>query len=180
MKVLGIGALALAPVVASYLLYVFWLPSAHTNYGTLLEPRALPARPLQTLDGKPFAFDQLRGRWVFVALDSGGCTQACEDKLWKMRQVRQTQGKDIGRIERVLVILDSETPAESIARDYAGTWLVRADAVVAATFPAPASNRNHIYLVDPLGNVMMRFPQDADPSRMLKDIARLLKYSHVG
>lgn len=181
LKLLGIAALAVAPVLGSYLLYWFWLPTQHTNYGTLLEPRRLPADGLERADGKPFAFDELRGHWVFVVADGGDCGPRCEEKLWKIRQVRQAQGKEMARIERVWLVNDDVAPNDRIAHDYAGTWFVRAKAKpVLSALPADKAVEDHIYLVDPLGNLMMRFPGDAEPKRMIRDIGRLLKYSRSG
>jgi cytochrome oxidase Cu insertion factor (SCO1/SenC/PrrC family) len=181
LKLLGIGAIAVAPVLGSYLLYWFWSPDSYTNYGDLMQPRPAPAVAMQSYSGEAFAFAQLKGRWTFVVLDSGQCDAACEQKLWKIRQVRQAQGKEVGRVERVFLLEDGQVPRDQIRADYAGTWFLRAnEAQLAEAFPAPGSPRNHIYLVDPLGNVILRFPQDADPKRMIKDVARLLKYSRVG
>ena len=181
LKLLGIGAIALAPVVGSYLLYVFWTPQEHINHGVLLEPRPVPAAQLVAADGRPFDFGQLRGRWVFVMIAGGECPRACEDRLWTIRQVRQAQGKDLHRIERVWLIDDGRIPDARLAQDYAGTWFVRAQSgPIFDACNAPGSNRDHVYLVDPLGNVMMRFPRSPEPKRMIKDLARLLKYSGIG
>ena len=95
----GIAAVAVAPVLGSYLLYWFWAPERFTNYGTLIEAKPPPKVELVVASGEPFAFEQLKGRWVFVTTDSGACDAGCEHKLWKMRQVRQAQGKELGRIE---------------------------------------------------------------------------------
>ena len=181
LKLLGIGALAALPVLGSYLLYWFWLPQQHTNYGTLIEPRRLPGDGLEHLDGKPFALDELRGRWVFVVADSGDCGKPCEEKLWKIRQVRQAQGKEMGRIERVWLVDDDRAPSPRLVQDYAGIWFVRGGGKPAlAALPAERTVRDHIYLVDPLGNLMLRFPENAEPKRMIKDLGRLLKYSRIG
>ena len=181
LKLLGIGAIAVAPVLGSYLLYWFWSPSGYTNYGTLLKPQPVPEITLLSADGSAFSFTQLRGRWVLVAVDSGQCSAQCEKKLWTIRQVRQAQGKDVPRLERVLVIDDDAKPATQLMHDYAGTWFVPAkESAVPASFVAERSNRNHIYLVDPRGNVMLRFPEEPDPKRMMKDISRLLRYSRLG
>jgi cytochrome oxidase Cu insertion factor (SCO1/SenC/PrrC family) len=181
LKLLGIGAIAIAPIVGSYLLYWFWSPDSYTNYGELMASRPAPTVAMQSDTGEAFAFSQLRGRWAFVVLDSGQCEAACEQKLWKIRQVRQAQGKELGRVERVFVLDDGQAPRDQIRTDYAGTWFVRSnEAKLPEAFPAPNSPRDHIYLVDPLGNVILRFPQEADPKRMIKDVARLLKYSRVG
>ena len=181
LKLLGIGVIAVVPVLGSYLLYWFWAPDRFTNYGTLLEPRPAPKANFETVSGETFGFEQLRGRWVFVTVDSGECEATCEHKLWEMRQVRQAQGKDLSRIERVFLIDDARLPGEHIRGDYAGTFFVRAkDMGLLDSFPAQQSPRNHIYLIDPLGNLMLRFPEGADPKRMIKDLTRLLKYSRVG
>ena len=179
LKLLGIGAIAVAPVLGSYLLYWFWAPSEHTNYGTLLDPRPVPSVTAQTADGEAFSFAQLRGRWAFVVFDAAACDAACEKKLWVVRQVRQAQGKDVGRIERVF-FYEGGTLQPSLQRDYAGTWFVSAGPIGDATFPAEHSRRDHIYLVDPRGNVMLRFPADPDAKRMIRDVSRLLRYSRTG
>jgi len=181
LKLLGIGALAAAPVLGSYLLYIFWSPSAYTNYGTLLEPQPILPGELRLADGRTFAFETLRGRWIFVVFDSGECGQTCERKLWTIRQVRQAQGKDLARIERVFIIDDDSAPKEATVRDFSGTWFVFGKSFAAAAgFPATRSRRTYIYLVDPQGRVMMRFPEEPDPKQMIRDVSRLLKYSRQG
>lgn len=181
LKLIGIGALALAPVVGSYLLYWFWAPENYTNYGTLLQARAVPVAQLALADGEPFSFEQLRGRWVLVVIDTGSCARTCEEKLWIVRQVRQAQGNERNRVERVWLIDDGRRPGARLAQEYAGTWFVDAGSrSVLERFVAANSSRDHIYLMDPLGNLMMRFPENADPKRMIKDLGRLLKYSSIG
>lgn len=181
LKFLGIGALALAPVLGSYLLYWTWVPEEHTNYGTLIEPRAIPTVPLSPTGGEPFSFAQVRGQWVLVVIDSGACSQACEEKLWTVRQVRKAQGKEMNRVERVWLIDDAEAPHARLGREYAGTWMVAARGEpVLERFGAAAVRRDHIYLLDPQGNLMMRFPPEPDPKRIIRDLGRLLKYSSIG
>ena len=181
LKLLGIGVLALLPVVGSYLLYWFWVPEDHTNYGSLVEARPLPDTPLKLIDGKPFDVQALRGRWVLVVIDSGNCAPDCEKKLWIIRQVRQAQGEELRRVERVWLIDDRQIPEARLGRDYAGTWFVDAGAepILDALQPE-GDRRNHIYLMDPLGNIMMRFPRNPDPKSMIGDLRRLLKYSRIG
>jgi cytochrome oxidase Cu insertion factor (SCO1/SenC/PrrC family) len=173
-------ALTTAPVAASYLLYYFWQPGRTVNYGELIEPRPLPDLPLATAGGAPFRLSQLKGKWVLVSVDRASCDSYCELKLLYMRQLRLTQGKNMDRVERVWLVADEEPPrgAEALAAE--GTRVVRADAGLVKAFPAPASSADHIYLVDPLGNLMMRFPRGAEPRLMIKDLARLLKASQVG
>lgn len=173
-------AVCIAPVAASYIAFYFWQPSGHVNYGELLEPRPLPAAGLRLVDGAPLDWQQLRGKWVFAMIDSGNCDANCQQKLLFMRQVRLTQGKELERIERAWLISDDATPVAAITTAYQGTLLIRAaGSELIKAFPAPRVQTDHIYVIDPLGNLMMRYPRDADPRRMVKDIARLLKHSKV-
>jgi hypothetical protein len=98
-----------------------------------------------------------------------------------MRQLRLTQGKNMDRVERAWIITDDAAPEAPSMTPDESTWRVRAAGSGAVkVFPAQAAMTDHIYLVDPLGNLMMRFPRDPDPSRMLKDLKRLLRLSQVG
>ncbi len=179
-------AVCIAPVLASYTAYYLLPPSGRTNYGTLIEPqRPLPALKLHQLDGTPVPAATLRGTWLMVQADESACDAACEKKLWQMRQVRLTTGKDADRVRRLWLILDDAPLATSVLREYDGTLFLRARAdEVAAFLPLPAEPgarlADHIWLIDPLGNLMMRWPKDADPSRMKKDLLRLLKASGIG
>jgi cytochrome oxidase Cu insertion factor (SCO1/SenC/PrrC family) len=175
-----IVALTAAPVAASYLLYYFWPPGRTVNYGELIEPRPLPDPKLALAGGAPFQLSQLRGKWLLVSVDSGRCDAHCDRKLIYMRQLRLTQGKNTERVERVWLVSDDATPRNEAVSQYQGTWVVRADAGLLQRFPAQGTASDHIYLIDPLGNLMMRFPRDPDPRFMIKDLARLLKASRVG
>ncbi len=174
-------ALTVAPVAASYLLYYFWQPARTVNYGELIEPLPLPDTQLALADGAPFRLSQLKGRWLLVSVDSGQCDAQCDRKLLYMRQLRLTQGKNAERVERVWLVSDDAVPGNETVAQYRGTWVVRAGgAALLGRLPAAGAPSDHIYLVDPLGNLMMRFPRDPDPRLMIKDLARLLKASQLG
>jgi len=176
-----IVAVAAAPVVASYLVYYFWPPGRTANYGELIEPRPLPDPPLTLADGTPFRLSRLKGKWVLVSVDSGHCDAECERKLVYIRQLRLTQGKDMERIERAWLVSDDAAPAGATVELSQGTWIVRAAGTgLIGNFPAPRAAADHIYIIDPLGNLMMRFPPDPDTRRMIKDLSRLLKASQIG
>lgn len=98
-----------------------------------------------------------------------------------MRQVRTAQGKEMDRIERVWLLTDAGMPSAELLREYEGTYVARLnDPKLAAALPADADRAAHIYLVDPLGNVMLRYPENPDPRKMIRDFERLLKYSRIG
>lgn len=171
-------ALSIAPIAASYVAYYWWPPSGQTNYGELIAPRPLPDAPLRTLDGLAFRWRELKGKWALTVIDSGRCDAWCQEKLVYMRQVRLAQGKEAERIERVWLITDDAKPDAAVIAAHEGLRIVRAaGSEILAAFPAERTRADHIYVVDPLGNTMMRYPREADPRRMLKDVARLLRHS---
>ena len=184
LKLLAILLVCAAPVIASYLAYYVMPPLGRTNFGDLIEPqRPIPNLRLAGADGAAFRFETLRGRWVLLQFDSGRCDPACVDKLYAMRQQRTMTGKDRERVERVWLIGDAAVPADTLASDYAGTVVLRADpAELSPVFPVEAGRRleDYLYLIDPRGNLMMRFPATGEPARIRKDLGRLLKASRVG
>ena len=180
-----VAAVCIAPFVAAWALYFFWQPSGRINYGELVEGVTVPVGKIASAGGgTPFDFAQVRGRWIFVTIDSGACEDICRKKLWKMRQVRLTQGKYLERIERVFLVSDAQNVAATVVKEYDGTWVANGHGsegnAILKVFPFRDVLSDHIYLVDPLGNVVLRFPKDADPSRMKKDLERLLKVSRIG
>jgi hypothetical protein len=177
--VLAILALCAAPVVAAWLAYFVWPPASRTNYGELIDPRPLPDPALERVGGGPFRLSDLRGKWLLVQLDGGKCGEACRKKLLYMRQLRLTQGKDMERVERLWLVTDAAPVDPELRREFAGTHIVRAGALPRA-FPATRAVGEHLYLVDPLGNLMLRWSGDPDPNGMKRDLSRLLRASRIG
>ncbi len=176
-----IVVLTVAPVVASYLLYYLWRPEHTVNYGELIEARPLPDPSLKLANGGPFRLSQLKGRWALVTIDAAACDVNCERKLVYTRQLRLTQGKNMDRIERVWLVTDAAAPSAKAAAEQPGLVTAYATPELVAAFPAaPGAAVDYIYLMDPLGNLMMRFPRDPDPKRMIRDLTRLLKASQIG
>jgi len=176
-----VAAVCLAPFIASFTTYYFYQPEGRVNYGQLMDAKPLPRVPLILTDGGAFTLQQLEGKWLFVVVDEAACDAYCEKKLWQIRQVRKTQGKYPERIERVWLVTGNGQPAQRLRSEFEGTWMVRAGGnQLLDALPFAGSRADHIYLVDPLGNLVLRYPRDADPSRMRKDLERLLKVSRIG
>ena len=174
-----IGALFLLPIAASLLVYNFMEHTPTGNYGELITPKAVTTQPFERAGGARFTFAELSGRWVMVASDSGACEAACMDKLSAMRQVRLALGRKAARIERVFVIDDVRPLDPARLKEFDGMVAVRTPPGLGV--PTGAGNdRAHVYLVDPHGNVMLRWPAAGDRQRMLKDLERLLKASQIG
>ena len=174
-------ALSAAPTVAAWLAFFVWPPQSRTNYGELIEPRPLSDPEMRRLDGNAFRLSQLRGRWLLLQVDSGSCGEACRRKLVYMRQARLALGKDAERLERVWLLDDAAEPPPGLLREHEGLNVVRAvGGSFLAELPGSGSPPGYIYVVDPRGTLMLRFPGELDPRRMLKDLARLLKASRIG
>ena len=165
-KLFWVGVVCAAPLVLGTAAYLFdWRSGTTSNYGELLPPKPVSAP----------ALEPLRGKWVLVTFDSAACDAYCERKLYIVRQIRRAQGKDMDRVERLWALTDGGKPRAELLAAIEGTHL---GTVAPGGFPGNAAE--HIYLVDPLGNLMMRYPRDPDPSKMIKDLQRLLKYSRAG
>jgi hypothetical protein len=146
------------------------------NYGELLEPRPLPDAPLAALDGSTFRFRDLKGSWILLVADDARCDERCRTNLVYMRQIRLAQGKETERIERVWLLTGDGSPSAEVLAGQPGLRVVRAGGSdVLRALPEGAAGRIHV--VDPLGNLMMRFPADPDPRRVLRDLGRLLRHS---
>ncbi len=172
-----IAAATLAPVVASYAVY-YLLPREPTaNYGTLLPTAPIAGIEGTRPDGSKFRLEELHGRWVLVTHGRGDCAPACERVLHATRQARTMQGKEQVRIVRAwLVTGDAEPPAALLAR-HPGLVVVRVRDDVPARF---AGEANRLYLIDPLGNLVLRYPDDPDIKGIANDLTRLLKASRIG
>ncbi|WP_194720589.1 SCO family protein [Noviherbaspirillum malthae] len=184
-KLFAVLAVCASPLIASYLTYYVIKPEGRTNYGALIDPRAYPMPQLNTaaLDGAPANLQQFKGKWIMMIADGGECQEACRKRLHDMRQLRLAQGKDMDRIERVWLITDKQPLDTVLMREYDGTHMLRSDAqAVKSWLPSDQASAytDHIYMIDPLGNLMMRFPKDADPNKIKKDLAKLLKASRIG
>jgi len=178
--VMGIFAL---PVLASYLAYFVWQPqSAARNYGTLIPPVTLAESvTLVSPEGASVPLKSLRGKWLLLHVDNAACAQACEQKMHVMRQVRLMQGREQERVQRLWLIADGQAPRAALQKEYEGTqWLADPQRAVIGKLAAEGDVKQYIYMIDPLGNAMMRWPENPDMKRMFKDIERLLKASQIG
>jgi cytochrome oxidase Cu insertion factor (SCO1/SenC/PrrC family) len=191
-KLLLLAALFVLPMLVAYALYYSgWRPEAVHPHGELVQPaRPVADAALVLLDGKPMRFSELRGKWTLVTFSAAECLSSCERNLVKMRQVIAAQGKESERVQSMLIVKDARTRdwLNYAIKDYPGMRIVTgpAEAVAALalefTLPVgnPLDNLNRVYLVDPLGNLMMSYPADADPTGMRKDLAKLLRVSQIG
>lgn len=172
-KMLGVLAVCAAPVIASYITYYIIRPEGRRNFGELVEPQ----RPL------PAALAQLKGQWLLVSVAGGACDASCENHLYLQRQLREGLGKDKARLDWVWLVNDTVPMRPELQSAVAQANVVRVDPAVLSQWLAPAPGRQlpeHLYVVDPLGNWMMRFPAGMDKStapRIKRDLERLMRAS---
>ncbi|MFA5521132.1 MAG: hypothetical protein WCY98_02295 [Castellaniella sp.] len=188
--------IALAPVVFALIAYFMpasgLRPGGSTNYGELIDPqRPLPPAEtlsLRTLDDRLYDLESLHGHWVLVSADHAACPESCVRKLFILRNSHASQGKEVERLRRVWFILDEGEVDKQILEAYKGTVMLRARPETLGRFLVPDANAGQaadallapMWIIDPLGNLMMRFPADADPIKVRDDIRKLLRNSRIG
>jgi hypothetical protein len=175
------------PFIASTITFLVWKPSVTNNYGELLSPIvALPEAKLVRMDSdisnKELIEKSLRGKWLMLTRDSGACEAACQKKLYAMRQARLSIGREQDRVVRVVLVDDDVAPGAALVAEFQGTIWISAKALpwLAKLPSAEVEARNHLYGVDTLGNVFIRYNADPDIKRMMKDFQQVLKASQIG
>lgn len=169
------------PLIAAYLSYYVWPPQGRLNYGELIDPKTMPDVALRSADGKEFSLSTLRGKWIMLSVDSADCDEACDQKLFLMRQTRISMTKEMNRIERVLLLRGDAKATADLVKKYPGMHILSgANDSLLNTFPGAPNSADHIYLVDPVGQVMMRYVKNPDATGIRRDLTRLLSVSRVG
>jgi cytochrome oxidase Cu insertion factor (SCO1/SenC/PrrC family) len=193
------------PLALAFLLYYGsggWRPPGSTNHGELISPpRPLPSVALLTPGGTPLAPQTWHGKWTLLYVGDGRCDGRCRAALVLMRQTRLALNADMTRVQRIFLAtgnccdrayLDAEHPdlVIALADNDAGAQLLAVfpDTQPAAdstpgdySLSADADHSGVIYVIDPLGNLMMRHvPQPPPAKGLLEDLRRLLKLSHIG
>jgi hypothetical protein len=182
-------AVFFAPLLLAFLLYYGiegWRPAGRSNHGDLIDPpRPLPQVAVTTADGAALERDFMRGKWSLVYIGDAGCDARCEEALLLTRQTRLALNDDLPRVQRVFLATgdccaggrpDPEHQDLIVApvRSEAGRTLL-------GQFPGvDEGGSGRIYVVDPLGNLMMSYGPDALPRGLLQDMKKLLKLSHIG
>src|SRR3569832_1737156 len=180
-KFLMLVGVFLITEVAAYLAYAGWCLVGFSNYGDLLKVTPLQQTAGSTPDGRPYDLEVLHGKWVMVHVCSAHCDAACAWQLYLMRQTRIAQGKEQDRIERLWVVTDSGTPDAKLLQEHPDLHVWRpANAAFVAQFPAAQNRADHIYLIDPLGNLMQQNPTQTENDHKKKDLKLLLKASQIG
>ncbi len=183
-KMLLVLLVCAAPVIASYFTYFVIRPEGRTNYSELILPtRPLPELPFTGLDGAPVQAATLKGQWLVVVVSGGACNAVCERHLWVQRQLRETLGREKDRVDKLWLITDTAAPRpETLQAIGTGTpaTVLRVPEAALAQWLAPAAGKSlsqHLFIVDPMGEWMMRVPIEPEPARLKRDVEKLLRAS---
>jgi len=180
---IGLAVLFLAPLAASFYLYYGHSelqPGSRVNRGELIQPvRSLPQGSLVRLEGGETGPDFLLHKWTLLYAAPHACDADCQRRLYDMRQVRIALDRDMPRVQRVFIAPADCCDLRFLATQHPDLVSVRADSAVQLLDALP-HGAGDIYIVDPLGNLMMAYAPDARAKGLLEDMKRLLKLSHIG
>ena len=183
-KMVAVMLMCAAPVIASYFTYYVIRPEGRSVYGQLIDPlREIP--PLMATDrtGAPVGLQTLKGQWLLVAVADAACDALCEQQLYLQRQLREVLGREKDRLDRVWLVSDDAPVPERVENGLRGATVLRLPADQIAKWLTPEAGHSlaeHLFVVDPMGNFMMRFPARMDTagaSRAKRDLDRLLRAS---
>ena len=185
LKMLLVLLACVAPVLASYFTFYVLRPEGRSNYATLIAPsRAMPADlPLTDLEGRAVTAASLRGQWLLVVVGRSACDSDCEKRLFTQRQLREMTGRERDRIDKLWLVTDDGPIAPALRAALVAapaTEVLRVQLPALQLWLAPAAGESlesHLYVVDPMGQWMMRAPPQAEPAKFKRDIDKLLRAS---
>jgi hypothetical protein len=172
----------LVPLAISFALYYGqWRPSGSSSKGELITPaRPLDAAGLKQPDGRPAPDKVLTGKWSLIYIGDGACDAACRTALVLGRQTRLALNNEMTRVQRVFLATDHCCDAGYFAAEQPGLIALDASAARKLLAQFPADRAHSLYVVDPLGNLMMRHDAAQTTEDLLSDLKKLLKLSHIG
>ena len=188
MFLIGVFAVFFGPLlIATWLFYVpnNWMSSKTQNHGELIQPAVpLDDFTLTSINGDTWGKPQFMGKWTLLYIGDESCDLYCEASLFKMRQVRLTLGRDSQRVQRKYLGIDNEKNKQNINEIMKAYPYMQVNWFKLSGIKNSLSlfklQKNFIYLIDPLGNLMMQYSQDATSKGIQKDLKRLLKFSKIG
>lgn len=188
LKLLAIALLCSMPFLLAYFAFYVVRPHGEASFGALIVPaRPMPAASATGLDGAAVPLATLKGQWLLIKVDGGACVQDCQKQLLLLRQLRLTLAKDMERVDWLWLISDA-APVDATLR----SGLQQDRATVLRLAPqmlqqwllsdTTVTLQSSIFVVDPMGNAMMRFPVQMDTAGAAKarrDLEHLLRASYA-
>ena len=179
----------IAPVVLAYIMFFFVEVKSFINHGEILNPIVhITSFKLTDENDKVIEADELTYKWRLISFVNKDCDAACEQRLFDTRQIHTSLGKDQHRLSRMFVHLEpaGEALTKLISEEHDNVIHVNGDlkditdALGINIRDDIAISNNETYIMDPMGNVMMRFTQDQPNKEFLYDLKKLLKASQIG
>lgn len=192
---IGLAFMFFAPLGLAFYLYYghgTWHPGGRVNAGDLISPaRPLPALTLPLWDSGNTDPNFLKGKWTLLYVAFGPCADLCRNRLYDTRQVRLALDRDMKRVQRVFIAESGCCDAQFLHQVHPDLIAIRAGAAAEPLLTLlPGLDRltgtdgtavpPRVYLIDPLGNLMMSYAAGAKPKGMLEDLKRLLRLSSIG
>ena len=178
-----------APVALAYIMFFFVDVKSFVNHGEILSPIVhIVDFKLTNEKNEIIPKAELTYKWRLVSFVGKNCNEACEKRLYDTRQIHTSLGKNQHRLNRMFIHLEpaGEALTKLIAKTHEDVIRVNGDkqAIIDAlginiSDDVGISN-NETYIMDPMGNVMMRFTQDQPNKEFLYDLKKLLKASQIG
>jgi peroxiredoxin len=183
-KMIALMLVCASPVIASYFTYYVIRPEGRRNYGELIQPQKdIPQLTVKNLQGEAVPLVSLKGQWLLVSVSSGDCAERCQQNLYFQRQLREILGREKDRVDRVWLITDKAPVTATLLSGLNTAHVLRMDVKDVQSWISPAQDQqlqDHLYVIDPMGNFMMRFPANMDvpgASKAKRDLERLLRAS---
>ena len=180
-----VAAVFFVPVAIAFAMYYgkLWHPANSSSKGELINPaRPLVVAGLRHPDGTSAGSDVLSGKWTLIYIGDGRCDEACRNALVFGRQSRLALNNEMTRVQRVLLATANCCDNEYLAREQEGLIALDASSPEASALLAqfPMARDQSLFIVDPLGNLMMRHDASHTSKDLLSDLQKLLKLSHIG
>jgi hypothetical protein len=183
-KMLVVLLVCASPVIASYLTYYVIRPEGRRNHGELINlQRNLPSLEVSKLSGEKVSLTSLKGQWLLISVADAACDEACQKHLYFQRQLRESLGKEKDRIEWVWLATGDAPVDDKLMPALSQATVLRVNQQNISEWLQPAAGHQlpeHLYVIDPMGNWMMRFPPGIDlasAAKAKKDLDRLLRAS---
>jgi len=189
-----LGLIFMAPAFVAWVMHSSgeqgWRPEGMTNHGKLVHPARPLTLPAELQQGAGSLNDYLQGKWTLLYVGDADCDAVCRENLYKLRQIRIAQNENMNRVQTLFLVTADSIPGELgafLEKEHPDTAVVILTATQAEqvgvdfSFDAvPMQGAERTYIIDPLGNLMMYYPPDAEASGMLLDLKKLLKFSKIG
>lgn len=174
------------PLVVAYTMYFGgWMPSVTSNKGELVHPaQPVPEMEFRTPEDAPLAFSSLQPQWIMITVSDNGCQQECRERVYDLRQIWKALAAGRKNVERLLVLRGYKPDADLIKyfMDYKEMVVAIADEAVYDGLMRLLAQSGEVrpgtvFLVDPMGNLMMRYLPEQPARDILQDMEHLLSVS---